>query len=86
MDEGRYFVYMLTNKYRGILYTGVTNDMSRRWVSSRTRAAGEGSHFFMVGNLCCSGPRKGKLRSHVIQIFRGRLGKAGSCELGIQMI
>ena len=25
-----YFVYMMTNKYRNVLYTGVTNDLTRR--------------------------------------------------------
>lgn len=25
-----YFVYMLTNKYKNVLYTGVTNDLERR--------------------------------------------------------
>jgi len=29
MDKG-FFVYILTNKPRGVLYVGVTNDLSRR--------------------------------------------------------
>ncbi|NLE08216.1 MAG: GIY-YIG nuclease family protein, partial [Dehalococcoidales bacterium] len=27
---GQYYVYILTNKYNRVLYTGVTNDLERR--------------------------------------------------------
>jgi putative endonuclease len=30
MIEKTYFVYLLTNKYSNVIYTGVTNDLSRR--------------------------------------------------------
>ena len=30
MKEHNYFVYILTNKNRGLLYTGVTNNLSQR--------------------------------------------------------
>ena len=37
-----YYVYMLTNKPRGVLYTGVTNDVRRRFGE---HGAGAGSEF-----------------------------------------
>ena len=30
MEEYRYFVYILSNKSRTVLYTGVTNDLTKR--------------------------------------------------------
>jgi putative endonuclease len=30
MEVRRYYVYILTNKVRTVLYTGVTNSLSRR--------------------------------------------------------
>lgn len=38
----QYFVYILTNKYRTVLYTGVTNDIARRIEEHRL---GRGSGF-----------------------------------------
>ncbi|MEM8986566.1 MAG: GIY-YIG nuclease family protein [Pseudomonadota bacterium] len=39
---GTYFVYMLSNKKQGVLYTGVTNNLSRRvW----DHVEGQGSAF-----------------------------------------
>jgi len=34
----RYFVYVLTNRKRGVLYTGVTNDLNRRLGQHRAKA------------------------------------------------
>lgn len=42
MSERSYFVYILTNKHRTVLYTGVTNDLRRRLEEHRK---GLGSKF-----------------------------------------
>ena len=44
----QYYIYILTNKYNTVLYTGVTNDLSRR-VSEHK--AGEGGSFSRKYNL-----------------------------------
>ncbi|MFZ6021141.1 MAG: GIY-YIG nuclease family protein [Chloroflexota bacterium] len=41
MRHLRYFVYILTNAYNTVLYTGVTNDLVRR-VSEHQRGTGSG--------------------------------------------
>lgn len=48
MSQGYYFVYMMTNRVRGVLYTGVTNDLARRIVEHRT---GRGAAFTARYNL-----------------------------------
>ncbi len=35
---GHYFVYILTNTRRGVLYVGLTNNLSRRIEQHRTKA------------------------------------------------
>jgi putative endonuclease len=30
IDKGPYYVYIMTNTYNTVLYTGVTNDLKRR--------------------------------------------------------
>ncbi len=35
MRDGMYFVYILTNRPNGVLYTGVTNNLTRRIVEHR---------------------------------------------------
>jgi putative endonuclease len=48
MHQGYYFVYIMTNRVRGVLYTGVTNDMARRVIQHRT---GKGVAFTARYNL-----------------------------------
>lgn len=36
--NARYFVYILSNRRRGVLYVGVTNDLSRRMSEHRAQA------------------------------------------------
>ena len=42
MKASQYYVYILTNKYNTVLYTGVTNDLLRRIEEHRS---GSGSSF-----------------------------------------
>lgn len=48
MRDHLYFVYMMTNRVRGVLYTGVTNDLAGRVVQHRT---GHGIPFTARYNL-----------------------------------
>ncbi len=42
MNEKQYFIYIITNQYNSVLYTGVTNNLQRRIIEHRT---GRGSVF-----------------------------------------
>jgi len=42
MVEKQYFVYIMTNKYHSVLYTGVTDDLERRVIEHKS---GKGSVF-----------------------------------------
>jgi putative endonuclease len=48
MHQGHFFVYIMTNRAHGVLYTWVTNDMARRVVQHRT---GKGTAFTARYNL-----------------------------------
>ena len=41
-EEKLYYIYIMTNKYNNVLYTGVTNDLQRRVIEHKT---GKGSSF-----------------------------------------
>jgi len=42
LDKKQYYVYIITNKYHTVLYTGVTGDLQRRIAGHKS---GEGSVF-----------------------------------------
>ena len=42
VQKKKYYVYILTNRYNTVLYTGVTNDLGRRIIEHRKK---EGSTF-----------------------------------------
>ena len=48
MDEKRYCVYNMTNKFNTVLYTGVTNNLRRRVLEHRS---GKGSKFSSKYNV-----------------------------------
>ena len=37
MDEKQYYVYILTNRWNNVLYTGVTNDLKKRVFEHREK-------------------------------------------------
>ncbi|MBI9051675.1 MAG: GIY-YIG nuclease family protein [Anaerolineaceae bacterium] len=40
MNQNHYFVYIVTNQYHNVLYTGVTNDIQRRIEEHKTGSCG----------------------------------------------
>jgi putative endonuclease len=48
MIENKFFVYILTNKYNTVLYTGVTNNLNRRVIEHRSTT---GSRFTAKYNV-----------------------------------
>ncbi|MFU8773702.1 MAG: GIY-YIG nuclease family protein, partial [Anaerolineales bacterium] len=51
MDEKGYYVYLMTNKYHNVLYTGVTNDLSRRVYEHRSGQGGTFTNRYKVHKL-----------------------------------
>lgn len=51
MRERRYYVYILTNAHRNVLYTGVTNDLRRRLDEHRTGHGGGFAHRYNAHTL-----------------------------------
>ncbi len=51
MKQHRYFVYILSNQYNNVLYTGVTNDLPRRIVEHRTGQGGQFTNKYKVYKL-----------------------------------
>ena len=48
MNEHQYYVYIMTNQFDQVLYTGVTNDLLRRVEQHRS---GKGAKFISRNNL-----------------------------------
>jgi putative endonuclease len=82
MSERQYFVYIMTNAYNTVLYTGVTNDLHRRVLEHRS---GKGSVFTKKYNVT-------KLVFYEsgedvnVAIFREKQIKAGSRQKKIDLI
>ncbi|MBC8266089.1 MAG: GIY-YIG nuclease family protein [Flavobacteriales bacterium] len=51
MKDHNYFVYVITNKSKSVLYTGVTNDLIVRLHQHREDALGNQKHF--AGRYSC---------------------------------
>ncbi len=51
MKDHNYFVYIITNKSKSVLYTGVTNDLVVRLYQHREDAIGEQKNF--AGRYSC---------------------------------
>ena len=51
MEEKHYFIYIVTNKYNTVLYTGVTNDLQRRITEHRSGKGGFFSSKYRLNKL-----------------------------------
>ena len=51
MVSRQYYVYIMTNKYNTVLYTGVTNDLMRRAYEHRTGQGGRFTSKYRVTKL-----------------------------------
>ena len=82
MRQRRYWVYILTNKNRTVLYTGVTNDLKRRTWQHREQVHDGFTKRYNVNKLVyyevCSNPRSAIAREKQI--------KAGSRQKKIDLI
>ena len=51
MDERQYCVYVMTNKYNTVLYTGVTNNLQRRVLSHQMGKGGKFTSKYKIHKL-----------------------------------
>ena len=51
MRERQYYVYIMTNDYNTVLYTGVTNDLHRRVLEHRSGKGGTFTSRYRVAKL-----------------------------------
>ena len=82
MAKKNYYVYILTNKWHTVLYTGVTNDLSRRVFEHKTKLLPGFTNKYNVAKLVYY-----ELYSSVFDaITREKQIKAGSRRKKIQLI
>jgi putative endonuclease len=53
LEVNTYYVYILTNQYNRVLYTGVTNDLARRCFEHQKKIHGGFTSKYNVGKLVC---------------------------------
>jgi len=51
MLENRYYVYILTNKYNTVIYTGVTNDLNKRVIEHRNKTGSKFTAKYKIQKL-----------------------------------
>ncbi len=51
MKHGQYYVYILTNKHNHVLYTGVTNNLTRRIYEHKEKLVSGFTRKYNVGKL-----------------------------------
>ena len=51
MKEKRYYIYIITNQYHSVLYTGVTNNLRRRITEHRSGRGGVFSSKYQLKKL-----------------------------------
>ncbi|MFZ2095816.1 MAG: GIY-YIG nuclease family protein [Anaerolineales bacterium] len=51
MPEKQYYIYIITNQYHTVLYTGVTNDLRRRIAEHKTGKGGVFSSKYRLDKL-----------------------------------
>jgi putative endonuclease len=51
MHEKQYFVYIITNRYHTVFYTGVTNDLQRRIIEHKSGKGGVFSSRYRLDKL-----------------------------------
>jgi putative endonuclease len=82
MRERQYYIYIMTNPYNTVLYTGVTNDLQRRVLEHKS---GQGSKFTSKYNITklvyfeCGNDARAA-------IFREKQIKAGSRQKKLDLI
>lgn len=51
MEEKQYFVYIISNRYHTVFYTGVTNDLHRRIIEHKSGKGGVFSSRYILNKL-----------------------------------
>jgi len=51
MEQKQYFIYIITNRYHTVFYTGVTNDLKRRIIEHKSGKGGVFSSRYRLNKL-----------------------------------